>query len=35
LDPVTWTSDTVLEARIGSPPLEFVAPLNEGQARDW
>jgi hypothetical protein len=26
LDPVTWTSDTVLEARIGSPPLEFVRP---------
>jgi hypothetical protein len=29
LDPVTWTSDTVLEARIGSPPLEFVRPKSK------
>jgi hypothetical protein len=34
LDPVTWTSDTVLEARIGSPPLELQAPYMKGQARD-
>ncbi|MEY4347063.1 MAG: hypothetical protein RJA68_566, partial [Actinomycetota bacterium] len=34
-DPVTWTSDTVLEALISSPPLELQAPYNEGQARDY
>jgi hypothetical protein len=26
LDPVTVTGDTVLKARIGSPPLELEAP---------
>jgi hypothetical protein len=30
LDPVTWTSDTVLEARIVSPPLELRGALNRG-----